>query len=235
MVNHYIDKAAKHTSIPQDKMDFYKNCDGIVQINIPLRRENGSFEVVKAYRVQHKTHSLPTKGGFIINDKITRKDVESFAVLNTVRSNTLELPYGGAKGAICINPKNYTENELEIIVRKFTLEAAKKGLIGSAVDVLGTDLGSNEREMNWIKDTFTNFFGQEDINAVACVTGKGLNQGGLKGGVEAPGYGVYFSLKHMLNKPEFCAKAGLTTGLKGKTFIIEGFGSVGYWAAHFLQ
>lgn len=91
---------------------------------------------MKAYRVQHKTHSLPTKGGFIINDKVTRKDVEGFAILNTVRSNTLDLPYGGAKGAICINPKNYTANELEIIIRKFTLEAAKKGLIGSAVDVL---------------------------------------------------------------------------------------------------
>lgn len=197
MVNYYMDQAVEHTSIPKDKMDFYKNCDGIVQINIPLRRENGKFETIKAYRVQHKTHCLPTKGGFIINDQVTRDDITSFAILNTVRSSTLDLPYGGAKGAICINPKEYTENELELIVRKFTLEAAKKGIIGSSVDVLGTDLGASEREMNWIKDTFANFFGQEDIHSIACVTGKGLNQGGLKGYVESPGYGVYYTLSYM--------------------------------------
>lgn len=235
MVNHYLDQAATHTNIPKDKMDFYKNCDGIVQINIPIKRESGKFETIKAFRVQHKTHCLPTKGGFIINDQVTREDIQSFAVLNTVRSTTLDLPYGGAKGAICINPKEYTENELELIIRRFTLEAAKKGIIGSSVDVLGTDLGASEREMNWIKDTFATLYGQEDIHAIACVTGKGLNQGGLKGYVESPGYGVFFTLKYMLENKEFVEKTGLTGGLKGKTFVIEGFGSVGYWAAHHLQ
>ncbi|KAL4476994.1 hypothetical protein ABPG72_011691 [Tetrahymena utriculariae] len=235
MVNYYLDQAAEHTDIPKDKMNFYKNCDGVVQINIPLKRENGKFETIKAFRVQHKTHCLPTKGGFIINDQVSKEDIQSFAVLNTVRSTTLDLPYGGAKGAICINPKEYTENELELIIRRFTLEAAKKNIIGSSVDVLGTDLGASEREMNWIKDTFTTLYGQEDIHAIACVTGKGLNQGGLKGYVESPGYGLYYTLKYILQNKEFLEKTGLTEGLKGKTFVIEGFGSVGYWAAHHLQ
>ena len=135
IVNEYMEEAAVLTKIPKDKMAFYKNCDGIVQINIPLHRENGTFETIKAFRIQHKTHFLPTKGGIIVHENIAQKDVEAFAVLNTIRSSVLDIPFGGAKGAICINPKKYTANELEIIFRKFTLEAAKKGLIGSAVDV----------------------------------------------------------------------------------------------------
>lgn len=135
IVNQFVDEASAMISIPKDKIAFYKNCDSIVQINIPLKREDGSFETIKTYRIQHKTHFLPTKGGIIVHENVTRADIESFAVLNTIRTYTLNIPFGGAKGAICINPKKYTANELEIIFRKFTLEAAKKGVIGASVDV----------------------------------------------------------------------------------------------------
>ncbi|EGR30509.1 hypothetical protein IMG5_130240 [Ichthyophthirius multifiliis] len=231
----FMDQASKYTAISPAMMNFYKQCDNLFEVSIPFQRQDGKLEVIKGFRCQHKTHQLPTKGGLIISQNVIKQDIEAFACLNTIRSNTLHIPHGGAKGAIVLNPLDYTERELEMIIRKFTVECAKKGIIGSSIDIPGTDLGSTDREMNWIKDTYTYFYGKEDINSAACVTGKSLNQGGLSGSQESSGFCVYFTLKHMLSQDDFCQKAGIQKGLKGKTFIVEGYGSVGYWASHFLQ
>ncbi|EGR32060.1 hypothetical protein IMG5_097260 [Ichthyophthirius multifiliis] len=235
IVYKYMDQAASYTNIDQEKIKFYKSCDNTLEITIPLIRKNGKLEIIKGYRTQHKTYKLPTRGGLIINKNITKEDIEAFACLNSIRAVALNMPHGGAKGAICINPKDYTDNEIETIIRKYIVECGKKGIIGSSIDIPGTDLGSTEREMNWIKDTYTFFYGQDDIDAQACATGKSLNQGGLNGALQSSGFCVYFTIQYLLNQQEFCQKAGITQGIKGKKFIVEGYGNVGYWASKFLQ
>ncbi|EGR33892.1 hypothetical protein IMG5_032480, partial [Ichthyophthirius multifiliis] len=172
IVYQFMEQASRYTNIPPDMLNFYKQCDIMLEMTIPFERQDGTMEIIKAYRTQHKTHLLPTKGGLVISPNISKSDIEGFACLNTIRCNTFHIPYGGAKGAIVLNPQNYSEREMENIIRKYTTECAKKGLIGSSVDVPGLDLGSTEREMNWIKDTYQFFNGREDINSSACVTGK---------------------------------------------------------------
>jgi len=140
----------------------------------------------------------------------------------------------GAKGGIRIDPKQYSVSELERITRRYTMELARKGFIGPGIDVPAPDMGTGTREMAWIKDTYQMLYGQNDINSLACVTGKPLSQGGIVGRVEATGLGLFYGVSEFLRNPEILAKLQLTPGLKGKTFVVQGLGNVGYWAAKFL-
>lgn len=152
----------------------------------------------------------------------------------TLKCAGVEIPYGGAKGGICFNPKKYSVREIEALTRKYTEELIKKNFIGAAVDVPGPDSGTGEREMNWMKDTYQNFKGQTDINTLGCVTGKSLGQGGIDGRSEATGLGVFYVTRKLLNDDRICKKLNVSKGLKGKTFIIQGFGNVGYYSAKFF-
>jgi len=140
----------------------------------------------------------------------------------------------GAKGGIRIDPKQYSVSELERITRRYTMELARKGFIGPGIDVPAPDMGTGTREMAWIKDTYQMLYGQNDINSLACVTGKPLSQGGIVGRVEATGLGLFYGVSEFLRNPEMLAKLQLTPGMKGKTFVVQGLGNVGYWAAKFL-
>ena len=121
------------------------------------------------------------------------------------------------------------------MTRKYTMELIKKGFIGAAVDCLGPDMGTNEQTMTWIKDTYQNVKGETDINAEGCCTGKFINQGGIAGRTESTGLGVYYAVRELLNTKSFADKAGLSTGIDGKSFIVQGFGAVGYWASKFIE
>ena len=145
-----------------------------------------------------------------------------------------DVPFGGGKGGIKINPRLLSKNELERVTRKYTMELIKKGFIGAAVDCLGPDMGTNEQVMTWIKDTYMNIKGETDINAEGCCTGKYIAQGGITGRSESTGLGVYYCIREMLSYKNYCDKIKCSLGIKDKTFIIQGFGAVGYWAAHFL-
>jgi glutamate dehydrogenase (NAD(P)+) len=115
------------------------------------------------------------------------------------------------------------------------LELAKKNFIGPGIDVHGPDMGTDTWTMNCMKDTYTNLYGEKDINAVGCVTGKSLSQGGIDGRTESTGLGVFYGIREVCNNEELCKKHGLSTGgVKDKTFILQGLGNVGYWAAKFL-
>jgi len=154
----------------------------------------------------------------------------------TFKLSVHDIPFGGAKGGIKIDPRKYSEKELERITRRYTLELAKKGFIGPGVDVPGPDMGTNAQTMTWMKDTYSSVFGEKDINAEAVTTGKFLDQGGIDGRVESTGLGVYYGLRSMLDTPSFCEAAGLDgVGIDGKTFGVQGFGNVGYWASKFLE
>ncbi|EGR29361.1 hypothetical protein IMG5_157340 [Ichthyophthirius multifiliis] len=235
MVHQYFDQAASYTLIPIDKLTYYKKSDCVVKFTIPLVRDDGKIESIEAYRAQHKLHRLPTKGGTRFSTHINIQEVEALSCLMTLKCAVVNLPYGGAKGGIAFNPKLYSAREIESLTRRYTLELAKKGFIGAAIDVPGPDLGTGEREMSWMKDTYQTFFGHKDINAHGCVTGKALNQGGIRGRTESTGLGVFYGTRDLLNDQPLMKKFGIEPGMKGKTFIIQGFGNVGYWAAKFIS
>ena len=152
----------------------------------------------------------------------------------TLKCTTVSLPYGGAKGGICFNPRKYSAAEIERLTKQYALKLAKKNSIGAAVDVPGPDVGTGEREMNWMKSAYQSHYGTEDINADAVTTGKARNLGGIQGRTESTGLGVYYATKRILDHPVVTQKLGVTPGLKGKTFIVQGFGNVGYWASRFF-
>jgi len=147
--------------------------------------------------------------------------VEALASLMTYKCAVVDVPYGGAKGGISINPKNYSLHELELITRRYTMELKKYGFIGPAVDVPAPDVGTGAREMSWIKDTYVMLYGMDDISAPGCVTGKPLSQGGIQGRTEATGLGLYYATRDFLTNEDFCRKHKIAPGIAGKTVIIQ--------------
>lgn len=152
----------------------------------------------------------------------------------TLKLSVHNVPYGGAKGGVKIDPKKYSERELNRITRRYTLELAKKNFIGAGIDVPGPDLGTNEAIMNCMKDTYTTLYGEKDVNAVACVTGKSVSQGGIEGRTESTGLGVFYGIREVLNNTHLSEKYDFSVGVEGKSFIVQGFGNVGFYASKFL-
>jgi len=231
----FFDDAASKTGIPADWLNFIKSCNSVIRFNIPLRKDDGSLEVVTCYRAQHSTHKLPCKGGTRYSDHVDLQEVEALASLMTFKLAIADVPFGGGKGGIKINPRELSAGELERVTRKYTMELIKKGFIGPAVDCLGPDMGTNEQVMTWIKDTYMNVKGENDINSEGCCTGKFISQGGIAGRTESTGLGVYYAIRELTSYKNFAQKVGLPTGVKDRTFIVQGFGAVGYWVAKFLE
>jgi glutamate dehydrogenase (NAD(P)+) len=152
----------------------------------------------------------------------------------TLKLSVHNIPYGGAKGGVKIDPRKYSERELMRATRRYTLELAKKNFIGAGIDVPGPDLGTNEAVMNCMKDTYATLYGEKDVNAVGCVTGKSVAQGGIDGRTESTGLGVFFGLREACNNPYLADKHGYTMGINDKTFIVQGLGNVGFYASKFL-
>ena len=231
-----FDKASQYTkNITPSLLNMIKQCHSVVRFNIPLRRDNGELETVTCYRAQHSHYKLPVKGGMRFAPNTTVADVEALACLMTFKLAAIDIPMGGAKGAVSIDPKKYSERELERITRRFTLELIKKNFIGASIDVPGTDFGTDEQIMTWMMDTYQTIHGQSDINSEACVTGKFLGRGGIAGRQESTGLGVFYGIRDLLNNQEFCTKAKLKPGLEGKSFIVQGYGNVGQFTTRFLQ
>ena len=235
MVKLNFDIACKHTAVKQDVLEVIKACDSLVRVNFPLRRDDGTIEVIRGYRAQHSHHRLPCKGGIRYSDEVDLQEVEALASLMTFKCSVVDVPFGGAKGGIAIDPKKYSVHELEVITRRYTMELWRYGMIGPAKDVPAPDMGTGPREMAWIKDTYTTLFAGNDIAAVGCVTGKPLSQGGINGRTEATGLGLYYTTKEFLDNAAFCSKHGMEKGIRGKTVLVQGFGNVGFYAAKFLS
>lgn len=229
-----FDKAAVFTNWDRGVLGQIKACNAVYRIKFPIKRDDGTVEVIEAYRVQHSHHKTPCKGGIRFAAEVNQDEVMALAALMTYKCAIVNVPFGGAKGGIKINPKKYSAYELEKITRRYTAELIKKNFIGPGTDVPAPDYGTGEREMAWILDTFAAMHPGE-IDSLACVTGKPVSQGGVRGRREATGLGVFFGLREVCNMTDVMKKLGLTTGVEGKRVAVQGLGNVGYHSAKFFQ
>lgn len=234
MIKLFFDRASRYTNLDPGLLQLLRGCSAVYRVTFPFRREDGTVESIMGYRAQHNSHVTPCKGGIRFSESVDLQEIEAMAALMTFKCAVANIPFGGAKGGIRINPHDYKEEELERITRRFTCELASCGFLGPAIDVPAPDLGTGPREMSWIADTYCTVYGDNDVNAMACVTGKPPSMGGINGRFEATGLGVYLGIREFLNQPEIYEKAGLTAGIVGKTFVIQGFGNVGFNAAKYI-
>jgi glutamate dehydrogenase (NAD(P)+) len=232
-VNANFDKAAAYTKLPKGLLSQMKTCNSVYRMAFPVEKDDGSIEVIDAWRSEHSHHKLPTKGGIRYDYRVNEDEVMALSALMTYKCAMVEVPFGGAKGGIRIDRKNYSEAELERITRRYTFELWRKGFIGPAVDVPAPDYGTGPKEMSWIADTYL-ALAPHDVNGLGCVTGKPIAQGGVRGRTEATGRGVFFAIREAVNDAADMKALGLAPGLDGKSAVIQGLGNVGYYAAKFL-
>ncbi|WP_127126469.1 Glu/Leu/Phe/Val family dehydrogenase [Pseudoflavitalea rhizosphaerae] len=228
-----FDKAASFTKWDPGILEQIKQCNAVYRMHFPVKIGD-KIEVVKAYRVQHSHHKLPCKGGIRFAMSVNLDEVMALAALMTFKCAIVNVPFAGAKGGITIDPKKYTPYELEKITRRYTSELIKKNFIGPGIDVPAPDYGTGEREMAWIVDTYQSMRPGE-IDALGCVTGKPVTQGGVRGRREATGLGVFYGLREVCNMKDVMEKLGMTTGVTGKKVVVQGLGNVGYHSAKFFQ
>ena len=227
-----VDRATLAIGLDPDTAKVIQACNMVSQIRFPAR-VRGKVEVFTGWWAIHSAHRLPAKGGLRFTPIINQEEVEGLAALMSYKCAIADIPFGGAKGGLLINPHNYEEDELRDITRRFATELARKDLINPATNVPAPDLGTSAREMVWIADTYKTLY-PEDVNQDASVTGKPMNRGGIAGRTEATGKGVQYALQQFFRHPEAVASAGLEDGLTKQRVVVQGLGKVGYHLAKFL-
>ncbi|EIE80124.1 hypothetical protein RO3G_04829 [Rhizopus delemar RA 99-880] len=233
-VENYYDHAASLSDVQPHTLAHLRAVDSVLRVTFPIEVENGKYEVIEGYRAQHSRHRLPVKGGIRFSEEVDLQEVEALASLMTYKCAVVDVPFGGAKGGIKIDPTKYTVEQLERITRRYTMELCQKKFIGPGLDVPAPDVGTGPREMAWIMDTYAQF-NVGDVNAAGCVTGKPLSMGGVRGRNEATGLGVYYGIREFLGYREVQKKTGVSDKLENTTVVIQGFGNVGYHAAKFFE
>ena len=232
-VNLQFDRAASILKIHPGLLNQIKQCNNLYTIRFPVKMGK-DYLMVEAYRAEHSHHMKPAKGGIRYSEDVTADEVMGLAALMTYKCAIVDVPFGGSKGGVRVNPRHFTTEELERITRRYAAELIKKDFLGPHVNVPAPDMGTGPREMAWIADTYDAFHPGAPDN-MACTTGKPYQQGGILGRTEATGRGVQYGIREALSHPEDLKPFKLTTGLEGKTVSVQGFGNVGYHAAKFLQ
>ncbi len=232
-VERSFDKASIFTDWDPGILEQIKVCNSVYQMRFPVKIGE-KIEVIEAYRVQHSHHKTPCKGGIRFSMAVNQDEVMALAALMTYKCAIVNVPFGGAKGGIKIDPKKYSSYDLEKITRRYTAELIKKNFIGPGTDVPAPDYGTGAKEMAWILDTYVAMHPGE-IDAAGCVTGKPVSQGGVRGRTEATGLGVFYGIREVCNMPNIMKKLGLQPGVEGKTVCVQGLGNVGYHSALFFQ
>ncbi len=233
-VNLSFDRAASFTKHDPTLLANIRACRNVYYTSFPIKRDNGSIEVIHAWRAEHSHHKLPCKGGIRYASDVDADEVQALAALMTWKCALVDVPFGGAKGGVRIAPKKYSAGELERITRRYIFELVKKNFIGPGLDVPAPDMGTGPREMAWIADTYSALRPGE-LDALGCVTGKPVSYGGIRGRAEATGRGVFYTVREACSIAEDMKPLGLSTGLKGKRVVVQGLGNVGYHAARFFS
>jgi len=228
-----VDRAMAAMDLEEGTARAIKSCNAVLQVQFPVKIR-GKIEVFTGWRATHSTHRLPSKGGIRFAPYADQDEVEALAALMTYKCAIVDVPFGGSKGGLVIDPSQYDRDELEAITRRFTLELIRKGFLSPSTNVPAPDVGTGQREMAWIADTYKHLH-PDDINYVACVTGKPVHHGGIQGRVEATGRGVQYAIQEFFRHPEDVKSANMTGSMDGKTCVIQGLGNVGYHAAKFLS
>ena len=228
-----FNRAASLMNLPSGLEEKIRVCNATYTVRFGVRLR-GEIKTFTGYRSVHSEHMEPVKGGIRYAISVDQDEVEALASLMTFKCALVETPFGGSKGGLCIDPREYEEHELELITRRFAYELAKRDLINPSQNVPAPDMGTGEREMAWIADQYARM-NTTDINARACVTGKPPHAGGIAGRVEATGRGVQYALREFFRHPEDIKLANLDGKLKDKRIVVQGLGNVGYHAAKFLS
>lgn len=228
----YFEHAAQFSELDPRLLEQVRACNNVYQMSFPVENEHGEIEVIEAYRAQHSHHRLPTKGGIRYSTMVDADEVKGLAALMTFKCAIVDVPFGGAKGGVCIDPYQRSPEFVERVTRRLVVELNSHNFIGPAVDVPAPDYGTGEREMAWIADTYRTL-NPHDINYWSSVTGKPLSLHGIPGRREATGLGVFHGIMQCLADER--AGHGLSPGLDGKRVIVQGLGNVGYHVARELS
>ena len=232
-VERTFDQAADLVGISPGLRHKIKVANSTYTVRFGVRLRNRLYTFT-GYRSVHSEHMEPVKGGIRYSPYADQSEVEALAALMSYKCALVEAPFGGSKGALVIDPNEWEEHELERITRRFTQELAKRSLISQAQNVPAPDMGTGEREMAWMADEYKRL-NPLDLNPWACVTGKPVNKGGIRGRVEATGRGVQYALREAFRHPKDIEIAGMDGSLEGKRIVVQGLGNVGYHAAKFLS
>lgn len=193
-----------------------------ISVNFPVRMDDGSYQLFTGYRIQHNNILGPYKGGIRYSEHVSRDEVKALAALMTYKCALVDVPFGGAKGGVRLNPRDYSKTELERITRRFTHDLGSN--IGPEYDIPAPDMGTNAQTMAWMMDTYMNSQGSTAKNAMrGVVTGKSPRSGGSLGREKATGQGLVFTIDNWAEERNF--------NLEGARFTVQGFGNVGSHAA----
>jgi len=224
-VNLHVDKSAKLLNFSDDLLEHLKSIHSLIKVNVGVVLD-GKINNFTGWRAVHSEHILPTKGGLRYSETVDQDNTEALASLMTYKCAIVNIPFGGAKGGLKINPKNYTMPQLREITKTFASKLINKGFISPALNVPAPDVGTSEREMEWILETYKTLK-PDDINYRGCVTGKPLHRGGIAGRAEATGRGIEEVIREIFRHEDVIKEAGLKNELKDNEIIVQGFGNVG--------
>ena len=231
-VDAFVLKASKALKLSEDLINHIRSTHSVIQVNVGIKIKN-KIENFTGWRAVHSEHRLPSKGGIRYSAHVNQDETEALAALMTYKCAVVDIPFGGSKGSLKIDPKKYTEQELKSITHLFAERLIKKGFLSPATNVPAPDVGTGEREMVWIMDTYKNLF-PTDINYLACVTGKPVAYGGIRGRAESTGRGVEESIREYLRHEHLYKAVKLKPHLSDNTIVIQGFGKVGKSLAYEL-
>lgn len=221
MAKKQIDIVAKVMDLDSNIVSYLKRIERSLIVSIPIMMDDGTLKIFEGYRVHHSTVRGPGKGGIRYSLNVTLDEVKALATWMTWKSSLLNLPFGGAKGGICVDPFKLSKKELERLTRRYTAEIIN--IIGPDIDIPAPDVNTNAQIMAWIMDVYSM---QKGRTIPGVVTGKPIEIGGSVGRNSATGMGMFYVLEALSNK--------LNYDLKSISIIIQGFGNVGGWIADIL-
>jgi len=224
-VDLYVDQSAKLLNFSQDLLDHVKSTHSLIKVNVGVEIDK-KIHNFTGWRAVHSEHVLPSKGGMRYSINVDQDDTEALASLMTYKCAIVDIPFAGSKGGLKINPKDYTEEQLRLITKAFATKLINKGFLSPALNVPAPDMGTSEKEMEWIKDTYKSLR-PEDINYRGCVTGKPLHSGGIAGRTEATGRGIEEVIREIFRHKHVVKESNLKNELKDNLIVIQGFGNVG--------